>query len=196
MTTSFELPATIHDAILADLANRLPPVPADSPRSREERDRLVLATILALEPGNAEELEIAIQAVVADTHAIHCLYLAGQHRADVGSALRYRDQALARMRESQKAFAALHRAQTTRRTAQRMAAKTHAARSTADRHARPDMSLRTVSDDELIERLAEARRRIFEAESAADPVGEPTLTAETKPLPPEFVWPPISPTIH
>jgi len=93
----------------------LPPPLVDTPEAWARRDRVALAAVAALVPGNPAEAKLAARHVAEGEHADDCLRLAAQHAADLKQAAQLRAQAASMSREARGCLSSLLRLQAVRK---------------------------------------------------------------------------------
>jgi hypothetical protein len=98
-----------------DTLRRAMPPPVDaSPETMLRSHRVAIAKVAAMVPVNAQEADLAANAVAASTHAADCLRLAVRHASDLKLAGQLRAQAASMGRESRGYCTALLRMQAAR----------------------------------------------------------------------------------
>src|SRR4051794_38089640 len=93
----------------------LPPPVTDTQEDLARRDNAAIAHVASLLPITADEANLAAQYVTANSYAMDCLRLAGQHRGDASFFLKCNVRAATMMREARAIRALLQRVQAERR---------------------------------------------------------------------------------
>ncbi len=111
---AIELQRDLYYVAVQDLCSRLPPPIENTPEGWARRDRVAIATVACLLPGNAAETSLAAHHVAAMAHASAALRGAVHDAADPTEAARHRAQAASMGREARGFLAKLLQAQAAR----------------------------------------------------------------------------------